>query len=179
MMLWSFWRSKIEKYPPLKHRKIPNKTVMALIACAYFDRIARQWSHQLLPQSPAKGSCRQGEQSTQTHFTKGVLAHTHNLEEILFTLFFYLILQPGHRPSVVALWRYQMETLSASLALCGGNPQVIAFPTERPVTQSSDVFFDLCLNKQLSEQSGSWWFETSSPSLWRHCSGKIGTWVGS
>ena len=32
--------------------------------------------------------------------------------------------------------------------------QVIGkFPSQRPVTQSFDVFFDLCLNKHLSKQS--------------------------
>ena len=43
------------------------------------------------------------------------------------------------------------------------------FPTQRPVTQSSDVFFDLRLNKRLSKQPWGWWFETPSWSLWRHC----------
>ena len=33
----------------------------------------------------------------------------------------------------------------------------------------SDVFFDLCLNKRLSEQSWGWWFEMPSRSLWRPC----------
>ena len=42
-------------------------------------------------------------------------------------------------------------------------------PTQRPVTQSFDVFFDLRLNKQLSKQPWGWWFETPSWSLWRHC----------
>ena len=42
-------------------------------------------------------------------------------------------------------------------------------PTQRPVTQSFDVFFDLRLNKQLSKQSCGWWFETLSLPLWRHC----------
>ena len=32
-----------------------------------------------------------------------------------------------------------------------------------------DVFFDLRLNKSLSNQSWGWWFETPSRSLWRHC----------
>ena len=46
------------------------------------------------------------------------------------------------------------------------------FPSQRPVTQSFDVFSDLRLNKRLSKQS--WqsrrrWFETPSHSLWRHC----------
>ena len=47
-------------------------------------------------------------------------------------------------------WRHQMETFSASLALCVGNS---------PVTQSFDVFFDLRLNKRLRKQSWGWWFE--------------------
>ena len=32
------------------------------------------------------------------------------------------------------------------------------FPAQRPVTQSFDVFFDLHLNKRLSEQSMRTWF---------------------
>ena len=43
------------------------------------------------------------------------------------------------------------------------------FPTQRRVTRSFDVFFDLRLNKPLSKQSWGWWFETLSLSLWRHC----------
>ena len=43
------------------------------------------------------------------------------------------------------------------------------FPAQRPVTRSFDVFFDLCLNKQLSKQSWGCWFETQSRSLWRQC----------
>ena len=41
-------------------------------------------------------------------------------------------------------------------------------PTQRPVTRSFDVFFDLRLNRRLSKQSWGWWFETLSWSLWRH-----------
>ena len=43
------------------------------------------------------------------------------------------------------------------------------FPSQRTVTRSFDVFFDLRLNKRLSKQSWGWWFETPSYSLWRHC----------
>ena len=46
------------------------------------------------------------------------------------------------------------------------------FPSQRPVTQSFDVFFDLCLNKWLSKQSWGWWFEMPSRSLSRHCNVK-------
>ena len=41
-------------------------------------------------------------------------------------------------------------------------------PRTWPVTQSFDVFFDLCLNKPLNKQSWGWWFETPSRPLWRH-----------
>ena len=41
-------------------------------------------------------------------------------------------------------WRHQMETFSALLAFCAGNSPVTGkFPSQRPVTQSFDVFFDL------------------------------------
>ena len=63
-------------------------------------------------------------------------------------------------------WRHQMETISALLALWEGNPTVTGgFPSQRPVTRSFNVFFDLRLNKRLSKQSRRRWFET----LWRHC----------
>ena len=43
-----------------------------------------------------------------------------------------------------------METFSALLAICAGNSPVTGeFPTQRPVTRSFDVFFDLRLNKRL------------------------------
>ena len=43
------------------------------------------------------------------------------------------------------------------------------FPSQRPVTRSYGVFFDLRLNKRLSKQTWGWWFETQSLPLWRHC----------
>ena len=52
--------------------------------------------------------------------------------------------------------------------LCGNSPVTHEFPTQRPVTRSFDVFFDLRLNKWLSKQSWGWWFETPSRPLWRH-----------
>ena len=53
--------------------------------------------------------------------------------------------------------------------LCGEFTGPGEFPTQRPVTQSFDVFFDLRLNKRLSKQPRGWWFETPSWSLWRQC----------
>ena len=66
-------------------------------------------------------------------------------------------------------WRHQMEKFSALLALCAGNSPVTSeFPSQRPVTCCFDVFFYRRLNKRLSKQSWSWWFETTLHSLWRH-----------
>ena len=43
-------------------------------------------------------------------------------------------------------WRHQMETFTALLAIYAGNSSVPGeFPTQRPVTRSVDVFFNLRL----------------------------------
>ena len=61
--------------------------------------------------------------------------------------------------------------ISALLAICAGNsPLSGEFPAQRPVTRSSDVYFDLHLNKWLSKQWWCWWFETLLHPLWRHSS---------
>ena len=65
--------------------------------------------------------------------------------------------------------RHQMKTFSALLALCVENsPDTGELPSQRSVRRSFDIFFDLGLNKRLSKQLKSWWFETTSCSLWRH-----------
>ena len=67
-------------------------------------------------------------------------------------------------------WRHQMETFSALLALCEGNPPAtFGFPSQRPVTRSFGVLFDPRLNKRLSKQPRRRWFERPSSSSWRHC----------
>ena len=66
-------------------------------------------------------------------------------------------------------WRHQMETISALLSICAGNSPVPGeFPTQRPVTRSFDVYFDLRPNERLSKQSWGWWFETLLCPFWRH-----------
>ena len=56
-----------------------------------------------------------------------------------------------------------MEIFSALLAIGARNSPVPGeFTTQRPVTRSFDVFFDLRLNKRLSKQSRGWWFEMLS-----------------
>ena len=45
-----------------------------------------------------------------------------------------------------------METFSALLALCEGNPSVTGgFPSQKPMTQNA--FFDLHLNKRSGKQT--------------------------
>ena len=45
---------------------------------------------------------------------------------------------------------------------CEGNPPVTGgLPSQRPMTRSFDVFFDLRLKKRLNKQSRRWGFETS------------------
>ena len=46
-----------------------------------------------------------------------------------------------------------METFSVLLEICAGNSPVSAeFPSQRPLTRTFDVFFDLRPNKRLSKQ---------------------------
>ena len=80
---------------------------------------------------------------------QGICSHSANL-----LVFRIMITSPnGNKKSVL-------------LALCAGNSMVTGeFPSQRPVTLNFDVFFDLCLSKQ----PWSWWYETPSRSLWRHC----------
>ena len=74
--------------------------------------------------------------------------------------------------SCLVWWRHPMETFYALLAHCAGNSPVPGeFPTQRPVTRSFGVFFDLRLNKRLSKQAWCWWFLTPSRPLWCHRNG--------
>ena len=57
--------------------------------------------------------------------------------------------------------------------LWGNSPVISEFSSQRPVTRSFDIFFDLRLNKRLSKQSKRRWFETPSHPLWRHCNDYI------
>ena len=105
----------------------------------------------------------------------------HSIVNLLFlVLFVPIIILPhqGHCFRFSPWWRHQMKTFFALLALCAGNSPVSdEFPTQRPATQSFDVFFDLGLNKRLSKQSKRWWFETQSCSLWRHRNANRPCWV--
>ena len=69
---------------------------------------------------------------------------------------------------VVDMMMSSNGTIFRLLDLCVGNSPVTGeFPSQRTVW-NFDVFFDLCLNKQLSKQSRCQWFEMQSHSLWHH-----------
>ena len=53
----------------------------------------------------------------------------------------------AHKPHLASMswWRHQMEAFSALLALAGDSPVTGEFPSQRPKTQSFDIFFDLRL----------------------------------
>ena len=75
-------------------------------------------------------------------------------------------------------WLHQMETFSALLTIFSGNSPVTSeFPAQRQVTRSFDAFFDLRLNKRLSEQLWGWWFERPSRPSWRHCNTLWSIWI--
>ena len=70
--------------------------------------------------------------------------------------------------------RHQMGTFSVLLTLCVGNSPVPGeFLSQRSVTRSFDVFFDLRQNKRLSKPSRRQWFDTQSRSLWCNCNEHI------
>ena len=106
---------------------------------------------------------------------KSWIASQHNitgeLSKLLWKLWHGSVITSNENPwNETNPWRHQMETFSALLSLCAGNSPVTSeFSTQRPVTRSFEVFFDLRLNKRLSKQSWGWWFETPLCSLWRHC----------
>ena len=78
-------------------------------------------------------------------------------------------LSPVRSIDIHPWWRHEMEAFSALLAICAGNSPVPGeFHTQRPVTRSFDVYFDLRLNKRLCKQWRGWWFETLLCPLWRH-----------
>ena len=56
----------------------------------------------------------------------------------------------------------------------GNSPVTAEFPSQRPVTRSFGVFFDVRLNNRLSKQSRRRWYVGPFCSFWRHCNMAIG-----
>ena len=81
----------------------------------------------------------------------------------------------NYKHTIIPLSPFFMRTsssgniVSVTGHLCGEFTGRRWLPRTRPVTRRFDVFFDLSLNRRLSKQSWSWWFEMPSCPLWRHC----------
>ena len=58
--------------------------------------------------------------------------------------------------------QFSMMTSSNGSIFCVTCPLCGEFPSQRPVTRSFNVFFDMCLSKRSSNQSWGWWSETPS-----------------
>ena len=96
------------------------------------------------------------------------------VHHVTWSIIRILFIHPWH---LERWWRHQMETFSASLAICAVNSLVTSeFTAQRPMTRSFDVFFDLHLYKRLSKQSWGWWFETPSRPLWCHSNESCDFW---
>ena len=102
--------------------------------------------------------------------------HSYDHEYIhIYKTFLYVRLYTYYRSFL--LIRFAPSSMTSSngnifrvTGLCEGNPTIKGeFLSQRPVAQSFDAFFDLCLSKRLSKQSRRWWFETQSRSSWCHC----------
>ena len=89
-------------------------------------------------------------------------------------MFFFLIFLYQDRLQTLWASLWLKWYFSALLALCAGNSTVTGeFPSQRPVTRSFYIFFDLRLDKRMSKQSRRRWFETPSRSLWHLCNGDL------
>ena len=73
-------------------------------------------------------------------------------------------------------WRHQIEIFPCYWPFAGNSPVTGEFPSQRQVTRSFDVFFDLRLNKRLSRHLRCRCFETSWRSWWRHCNDHLVLW---
>ena len=108
------------------------------------------------------------------------IANTNNIDENQ-TIWFWKRNIAEHSVSTTAgdalapcvMMASSIGTFFVLLASCAGNSPVTGeFPSQRPVTRSFGVFFDLRLNnQQLSKQWRRRRFETPSCSSWRHCNG--------
>ena len=65
--------------------------------------------------------------------------------------------------SPVSSWCFLFSSVKTALKICEGNlPVTDGFSSQRTLTQSFDVFFDVHLDHRLSKQSRRRWFETAS-----------------
>ena len=99
-----------------------------------------------------------------------------NIWKIYFFPLFYCMPSPvsvSIQSGAKSFYGKIMMVSSNGNIFCINGPSLLVisgFLSQRPVTQSFDVFFDLRLNKWLSKQSRCQWFEMPLHSLQCHCS---------
>ena len=108
--------------------------------------------------------------SMSEHENSATMDGDNKISMMVLTVMMILLL------AIITITMMKMMTLMITMMLMTTTTMVmrrmvIWFPTQRPVTRSFDVYFDLRLNTRLSKQPWGWWFETLSWSLWRHCNG--------
>ena len=121
-----------------------------------------------------------------SNWSKSAIRTQWNKDENVYILCCFAVLKKFFREMSYWLlsWKtvqsYSMMTSSngnifrVTGPLCGEFTGPGEFPTQRPVTRSFDVYFDLRLNKRLCKQSRGWWFETLLCPLWCHSNGMQG-----
>ena len=82
---------------------------------------------------------------------------------------YWIFQKRGGEHVILSTNTFKMTSSNGNISFCEGNSPVTGeFPSQRPVTRSFDVFFELHLNKLLSKPLICRWLETSVRSLWRH-----------
>ena len=164
---WKSGRKFILKFSPQADFNFVQPCIYRypILTCAGVENI---YNVKSLQQSPIKQDIAQiitltnGKYRTRRHFITLV-----ELPRWAFVVWYF---RGCKKYSSFTWWCHQMETFSVILALCVGNSPVASeFPSQRPVTRSFDVFFDLRLNK--------WWVNNRDARdlrchrgpLWCHC----------
>ena len=103
-------------------------------------------------------------------FPEGIFVHDEVYISKAFESVFHWIGASSWNPCSWSQMTSENGNIFCVTGLCAWNSPVTGeFPSQRPVTRSFDIFFDLHLNKLFSKRPRRRWFETPSCSLWRHC----------
>ena len=114
-----------------------------------------------------RSACQKSQRSTSCNMVKSGLTWSR-----VFRRRGWLQSPASDGPLCIYMWLMMTSSngniFRVTCHLCGGFTGPGEFPTQRPVTRSFDVYFDLRLYKRLCKQSPGWWFETLLCPLWRH-----------
>ena len=157
MALAVIWKSA-EKWPSIGWESPQNREGLD---CRYFHQTILFNGHNCCMLYCVKTNCTTKKSNSADYFLSVLLAYMAPGISAMLQGIALCHWATSHTHDDVIKWKHFRVTGP----LCTGPGE---FPTQRPVTRSFDVFFDLRLNKRLSKQPWGWWFETLSWSLWRH-----------